>query len=297
MIAVLGSGFGLYGHLPALVGLGCSVGTLARYRPLLEERIELRDLAGRVRWLEHEDAVLDAEVVVLARRPADNAAVVDTLARRGWKGQLVLEKPVGPDPMQAQALSARLDRAGWRWSVPYLFLFCDWFQELRRAVQAPQGCAARIVWRHAQSPAVRSWKQQPAEGGGALAFYFIHALAVAEAILPEATQTIRCTRNAAGNVNLGMSSTRGASSLHTELSVTASPAEPSFEVQVAESVLMRHTSPFGRVPARGCSDPRIPVLAQFYEHVVFGAQPQSSAFHARIHQLWSTFAAATESSS
>ena len=72
--AILGSGFGLYGYLPALQALGCRVVLPLRYRSIIENRAELSGFAERIGWAADDtDAIDQADAVVVARRPADQS--------------------------------------------------------------------------------------------------------------------------------------------------------------------------------------------------------------------------------
>src|SRR5580704_17552067 len=107
MIAIYGSGFGLYGHLPALAELGHDVVVPARYRPAFDGRTELQPYRSAVHFADNESGMLPmAELAVLARRPEDNdalarqAALIPNLPRL----KLAIEKPPGATPKAALAL-------------------------------------------------------------------------------------------------------------------------------------------------------------------------------------------------
>jgi len=267
MILVLGGGFGLYGHLAALIGEGRRVATLARYRPTVEARIELAPLVDSVEWLDDEpDAIARAGTLVLARRPVDNALI----ARR-WPGtRLVIEKPIAARPADADALV----RPGL--SVPYLYLHCDWFDRLAEAG------GGSIDWRIAPSPAGAGWKRDPAEGGGPLAYYFIHCAAVAEALFPGADQAFRIT-----DKTVILESAGGR--LMQRLEIT--PMASSFAVKAGAATLFEGDSAFGPTPLAGAPDPRIGPLRRFYRETVFGPRTQAPAFHNAVHHLWQRMAA------
>jgi len=267
MILVLGGGFGLYGHLAALIGEGRRVATLARYRAIVEARIELAPLVDSVEWLDDEpDAIARADTLVLARRPVDNALIA-----RQWPGtRLVIEKPIAARPADADALV----RPGL--SVPYLYLHCDWFDQL---AQADSGS---IDWRIAPSPAGSGWKRDPAVGGGPLAYYFIHCAAVAEALFPGADQAFRITDKA-------ITLTTAGGRLSQRLEIT--PLASNFTVKTAGTTLFEGDSAFGPTPLAGAPDPRIGPLRRFYRETVFGRRVQTPAFHHAVHHLWQRMAA------
>lgn len=284
MILVLGSGFGLYGHLAALALEHAPVATLTRYREAAERRSELVPLLDRVLWVDDEEGALaDAEMTCLVRRPADNAAIADRLCEMGIGGLLVIEKPVAPDPIGAKRLEARLGRGGRRWAVPYLFIYTDWYAQVVDRLR--DGRSVRIDWSHQQSLLVRGWKQRGEDGGGALAFYFIHALALVEDALPGARLQLSDPGDA-GTMRVRAEGDAGSLTVAFMLA-----GRMSFEVSVEGETLFAAASPFGPVPAAGALDPRIPVLRRFYQSVRSGDLP-TPEFHIAVTRHWQRLAEA-----
>lgn len=278
MILVLGGGFGLYGHLPALVAAGRDVAAPARYRSLAEARPELAAVIAQVTWIEDErDAGSRATTVTLARRPNDNAQFARWALAGGTKARLVIEKPVAPDWRQAETLEAALVANGRRWAVPYLFLYCDWFRPISAAVR--EGRSVRIEWTHHQSSRVRGWKKVKTEGGGAASFYFIHMLALIEALLPGAAPAFK-HENERGEERIE-------ASIGSLVIVFQLADALRFHVAIDDQTLVDDPSPFGPLPLAGAQDPRIPVLRRFYAHLDGPAAPCAD-FHRAVTKHWRT---------
>lgn len=260
MMLVLGSGFGLYGHAAALAGLGHEVGVPLRYRPFVRARPELASLEGRFSWLDDErKAMAEARLVCFARRPDDNARLVFECVQSGKGGSLVIEKPIAALPQLALQLESTLAAADRSWAVPYLFLHCDWFHALGDAVA--RGRDAEIHWTHRSAAASGNWKRNESEGGGALAFYFVHCLAVIEALCPGAT--IECTRTRRPDGTESVVATADAGSSRLSI-VFDMQGDPRFTIVAGETTVYSDTGPFGAAPAAGREDPRVPVLQRFY---------------------------------
>jgi predicted dehydrogenase len=260
MILVLGGGFGLYGHVAALAADGRQVATPARYRPLAETRPEMKGIVPHIRWVEDEHSALGiARSVCLARRPADNAALTLKLINSGSGGVLIIEKPIAPTPAEALALEHALDVAGRSWAVPYLFLHCDWFVQLAQTFR--EGGDVSIRWVHRQSASSGSWKTDEDKGGGAMAFYFIHCLAVIEAVCPGLhSRVVRMQRpDGASSITVGAS--KGGASISIEFTLAD---QALFEVRVGSELQWTAYGPFGAMPMSGQPDPRIPALQRFY---------------------------------
>lgn len=281
MILVLGGGFGLYGHVAALATDGRPVATLSRYRRQALERPEMEPWLDVVQWLDDEsEAIRAADAVFLVRRPEDNAALASQMAKDGTGGHLIIEKPMAPDPQSALALERRLLAAGRLWAIPYLFPFCAWYPLIEQALS--QGRSVIVRWRHRQSGDAQSWKHDPDAGGGALPFYFIHCLALLEALMPQAHARLeRHGGKKAGRIALHAGSGAVALSISFELA-----HETRFQILAADAIIWESSSPFGAVPMRGQVDPRVPVLRAFYRRLDSEGFKAFSHFAQRITRRW-----------
>ena len=256
---VLGGGFGLYGHTPALLALGVPVATLSRYRATLLARPELCGLANDIVWMDGFDAC-DTEIsaTVLAQRPLDNEASVRRLLANGTGGKLVLEKPMAASWEQACQLEDELSGSGRTWCIPYLFLHCDWFTELKARVS--RGESQYLRWTHAQSPLIRKWKSNQSEGGGIVSFYFIHLLAVLEDLGSFGEFEVAYDVDTRGNqVSACMTSSRQMVRLELTLESTSR-----FEIANDDEAWFASETPFGPIGRRDQPDPRLPALMAFY---------------------------------
>lgn len=178
---ILGSGFGLYGYLPALLGLGKSVVLPKRYQPVVGGRSELSQFTASVDWCEDADeALARSDAVIVALRPADQARWISRLASMPNIRTLILEKPVAPTPELSASLLDELERARKLYRVGYTFRLLSWAQRLRTALGGEAG-GISLDWTflaHHYRNDLANWKRFDAEGGGALRFYGIHLVAL-----------------------------------------------------------------------------------------------------------------------
>lgn len=181
MFTILGSGFGIYGYLPALVEGGFEVVLPVRYRPTIDGRPELSRYMRQVVWCSDvEDALARSSGVVIALRPEDQAAWIPRLTQMSNIRQLILEKPVAPAPELAASLLAAVENAGKRYRVGYTFRFTPWAGKLRSAL-AGFAESISVDWSflaHHYRADLTNWKRFSAHGGGAVRFYGIHAIAL-----------------------------------------------------------------------------------------------------------------------
>jgi predicted dehydrogenase len=282
MILILGGGFGLYGHLPALLAAGRNVATLDRYRPTIESRPELQTLIPQISWFADEEAAIaEAEAVVLARRPRDNASMALRLASNNGR-QLIIEKPPAVSPGEAIALAGSLVQRGQSWASPYLFAYCDWFEPLNRSLRG--GAEAHIDWRIRHSNRNGSWKLDTEEGGGDLAYYFIHCLAMTVWAMPEATPVVARSVTSTGEAYLAIEAEDSVCRLTFNFHLCDKDSR--FELVASDGLSRSDRTPFGIEPKAGVPDPRIPPLRRFYEQTVFGDRLQTPLFHDRVLRLW-----------
>src|SRR5687768_8509582 len=98
MYAIVGSGFGLYGYLPALVeGLGETVALPRAAEARARARPELGRALEGVHWVDDLDAALAlATGVVIATPPGSQLEVAGRCAGLANIRTMVLEKPIAP---------------------------------------------------------------------------------------------------------------------------------------------------------------------------------------------------------
>lgn len=288
MIGVLGGGFGLYGHLAALAGLGRQVHTLRRYRPVLEARPELAPLLDRVAFVDDADELLSAEILVLARRPQDNLALSrDYRGSSPERGMLVIEKPIAPDPVGALALHDELSRRAIEYRTPYLFLHTDWGDALVAAA-APR--EIDISWHFPQRNSATSWKQDVDAGGGVLGYYLIHFLPLA--VLLDMTGAVDLQQGGASAHDwMEITATGPGGSLRVRMEL--GDVEATFAVTVDGQPVWAGDGPFGPNPQRGKADTRLPVLQRFYQREVLAGEEGSKALYGPSLQLWQDLSSRT----
>lgn len=184
MIAILGSGFGLYGYLPALVeGCGQSIVLPERYRARFCERSELAQFASDVQWEQDEATALDcADGAVLALRPIDQDEWIRRCLARPNIQRLLLEKPLASSPEVAAALFDDLARSGKVVRMGYTFRYTPWGKQIQDALDGGrESRPPSIQWNflaHHFRHDLRNWKRFHVAGGGAIRLYGIQLIAL-----------------------------------------------------------------------------------------------------------------------
>lgn len=187
VVAILGSGFGLYGYLPAMVEAGASkIALPVRYQAKLSLRPELKIFSSAVQWVTDENAALEiADSVVLALRPDLQAQWVSRCMQLSNIKHLLLEKPLAPSPDDAVSLFEELVMSKKAFRIGYIFRFTSWGARLLRSMRGKKGGDSfdrlNINWNflahHFQHEST-AWKKYRTSGGGAIRFYGVHLIAL-----------------------------------------------------------------------------------------------------------------------
>ena len=177
MITIRGSGFGLYGYLPAVIGHG--VVLPLRYKDKLSQMPQARVLSDQVQWVaDDQTAQEQADTIIIAIPPEHQPSVAHAALALPNINRLVLEKPLAPTPAAALELLNELEDSGKEFRIDYIFRFTDWGKKL---LQEKSEDKLTIEWRfmaHHFKHQLNNWRRNEATGGGALRFYGIHLVAL-----------------------------------------------------------------------------------------------------------------------
>jgi predicted dehydrogenase len=261
-VGILGSGFGLYGYMPAFVELGYSVITLAKYKGQLSKRSELGNYLNFVNFVDTEDVLLrSSKMLAIARNPASQS---DFLLRSDYQySHLFLEKPLAENATRQELCLNRLVSRNQSFSVAYLFRFCDWWMYLRRILSSSPGTDAKIVWSIPASTS--SWKNSNEAGGGLGSFYGIHFLP----LILDLGMAYK-VRSAESSIRLSAVSNLDATQ-KLEVNIVRDHI-PYFSVSTTTGTkkeeLFSAESPFTLIGRFGAPDPRIPFLKDYISAVL-----------------------------
>ena len=183
MFTILGSGFGLYGYLPALIAEfgGCVILPTA-YKDKVVARSELRHLGAGIKWADsHEDCLSRCTGAVLAQRPRDQERYIIDCLRRENILELLLEKPLATTPDIAGRLLEEATSSGKTFRIGYIFRNTSWSVAVRkRWAMLTDKDHVSVSWSfraHHITNRLQTWKRDPNEGGGPIRFYGIHLIA------------------------------------------------------------------------------------------------------------------------
>ena len=285
-VAILGSGFGLYGYLPALLAQQCRVLLPERYRVIVEGRTELSGLAAEIRWVADEKEAIDlAEALVIARRPADQADLLAEILDKPRLKRLLLEKPLAPNPAVAAKLQDRIEASGKIIRMGYTFAFTDWGESLVARAGASNGdMRMRWTFRANHYAADRpTWKRFDAQGGGALRFYGIQLICLLAKLGYDTVLSSSVTSAHSSEAESWRAKLVNSAGSRCDLEVDSNSEHSEFSVEAPSSVVSL-PDPFAGQPA-GVQDRRVPVLSSMCRELLT-SEETPHLWYARTIALW-----------
>ncbi|MGI6856923.1 Gfo/Idh/MocA family oxidoreductase [Mesorhizobium sp. 1B3] len=294
-VGILGSGFGLYGYLPALIGLRKEVVLPVRYRQKLMGRNDVAHLDSHIKWVQNEEALLaSSDALVISQRPCDQVSWVELAISSSDITHYLLEKPLAPSPTEARTLLELLFGAGNNVRIGYTFRFTSWAARLKAVLaQASPDDRLLIEWRfraHHYATDAETWKRHHSQGGGALRFYGIHVIALL-AELGYRQATASCIEGAGDDDARRWEATFAGPRLPNCSTYLDSDApSASFHVRLADGRSQEHTvvtlrDPFDQATNEGGYDRRVEVLSTLCRSLLDGT-PESSSWYYNSIDLW-----------
>lgn len=180
---IFGSGFGLYGYLPALCQCGYDVILPLKYFPRFEGRTELVPYTRCITWVQDEESLLSlSDGLVFAVPPAQQSEYIASGLARSNVSYLSLEKPLAPTPDISMKRLDELMHSEKRFRINYMFQYTDWAEQLKTVIQKVRtNTILTINWcfmAHHFAFDLPIWKRYSSTGGGALRYYGIHFIAL-----------------------------------------------------------------------------------------------------------------------
>ena len=183
MFTIIGSGFGLYGYLPAILQeLGDKVILPEEYLPKVRNRQELKELEKDIFWVKNKELAIKKATKVIFTVPPNYQykAVKNLFDNDGCNSiqTIFLEKPVATSPIKSIELLELLESKEVDYVIGYSFLYLDLDSNFNTLVNS----SAQISWQwsfmaHHFSMDLKNWKRYHSSGGGVLRFYGIHIIA------------------------------------------------------------------------------------------------------------------------
>jgi predicted dehydrogenase len=294
--AIFGSGFGLYGYVPALIS-GCSQAVCLpeRYRVTITARADVRRFEDAIDWrCDDGEALNKADAVVISRRPVDQLEMIRVCVGKTNVRAMLLEKPLAVSPRLAAEALDLLEASGKAFRIGYNFRFTPWAVALKRDIRsiAETDCL-RIVWQfraHHYAHDLSNWKRLVSEGGGALRFFGIHLVGLlAELGYNEVLRSLE-TSSAPNECEIWSAVFVGPGLPDCSVEVASNATAPRFAVdRIGEdgrvTPVVALGDPFEARVATGCFDRRFHILTEVCRDLINGPA-KSYAWYRQSVRLW-----------
>ena len=143
---IIGSGFGIYGYLPAVYKNSKKIFLNIKYKKKIEKRIELTRYLKRVTWyFDIKDINNKIDYVIIAQNPKKQFLIVKKILRFLKPKHLFLEKPICHTPNKSLNFVEFLHKNKIKFSVGYLFAYLNWYRYIKKNLTYNQ--KFEITWR------------------------------------------------------------------------------------------------------------------------------------------------------
>jgi hypothetical protein len=184
MIGILGSGFGLYGYLPA-IAQSCTDMILlpCRYKEKFDSRVELNPFIDRIIWVDSEEILLkQVDTIIFALIPTKQMYWLEKIIYYPNIYRVILEKPIATSPELSEIMLVNLINSKKIFRISYSLIYTDWATKLLTLLSSkPNIDTININWSffaHHYKNNLDNWKRHSIHGGGIIRFYGIHIIAL-----------------------------------------------------------------------------------------------------------------------
>ena len=182
IIGILGSGFGLYGYLPAVASnRNISIVLSEKYRHKFDVRPELAGFKENITWADETTMFNQINTLIVCLSPEDQfSSVIRALTYPNIR-YLSLEKPLAINPLKSNELLNELIKSGKYYRIGYSFQYTAWGKKLLNIFSDSSPHKIRIDWHflaHHYAQNLKNWKRYNSTGGGIIRFYGIHLIAL-----------------------------------------------------------------------------------------------------------------------
>lgn len=175
---IFGSGFGLYGYLPAIYKISNKIFLNRDYKNVYNKRKELKKYSDKIRWYNNLSNIIDLiDYVVVTKRPQDQLNLIKKINLKKKKiKHFFLEKPIDINPKKSIILINYLKKNKINYSFGFIFKYLNWYKHLTNKKNTKQNFT--LIWHLKKKTNNNKWKIQFNSGGGLIRFYGIHLIKI-----------------------------------------------------------------------------------------------------------------------
>jgi len=270
-IGIVGSGFGMYGYLPAIILGGNVPVTLEKYRATILHRVDIQQFDDQIQYVSNFERLVEdsTDALVLAVPPLVGRQILGSF-RHSYPSHLFLEKPIASSRQDYADLTEQLSRVANTWSVAYLFPYTEWYREMQSWVSKSSGALeVTIQWTLPKPESRDNWKVDKLSGGGIVSFYLSHFIPF---LRENDFDTSNFSLGANGDViwEIRKNGPKG-----YRLAIRCEYGDRLFSVSVSEQEsglpstrIYQHDTPFGPAPQPRSIDVRSAMLLEYMSEVL-----------------------------
>lgn len=288
---IVGSGFGLYGYLPAvLANPERRVVLPINYKKKVQSRSELAYASNKIKWVGTQTSALAvAKTVVLAIPPSIQNSIVPHCISFPNISRVILEKPISSNPITAADLLNKLAINGIKFTIAYTLAYLSWQSEIRRSVQSDSKIT--LTWdflAHHFQHDVNNWKRSHEHGGGVLRFFGIHVIAMLAMHGYTTVQTISLEGRLKDEPEVWSAIFDGADKPPCHVNINSRSLSPSFSIQGDNCrSLVALPEPFALEKSSNKLDKRVDTLVKIIDNCDINDQPLDMyRWYSLTNSLW-----------
>jgi predicted dehydrogenase len=179
-IGLLGSGFALYGYLPALINLGFKrIITLNKYKKKILQRADIRKYYCELSYCNNENELIKkSQTIIVCKRPSDQKRILNKIFKEKNKNVL-LEKPLAKNIQLSKIILKKLINKKIKYNIFYSFLYTNWFRLIKKNYKKSNIEFNWSFYSYDLKNNINNWKLKESEGGGIINYYGIHFVSIA----------------------------------------------------------------------------------------------------------------------
>lgn len=191
MIGILGSGFGLYGYLPAICQVSNEkVYLLKKAKQILLNRPELTKYYDRINWLDSSSEIIcKSNTLIVAYPPEYVYSLIGAIESSTTLRKIIVEKPICHDSTTALKFISRVKDKKIKLLSGFIFIYTEWYEHL-----VNNNSDINIIWKFIKKSSLSSdltWKYSSDKGGGALKMYGVHILSILAILKAEPVEVLQ----------------------------------------------------------------------------------------------------------
>lgn len=179
---ILGSGFGSYGYLPAIIKAGYNAIVPERYLEKFRKRADLHPLIDRIKFCGLESEIIrNSNFLVFARRPEDQDVFIQSHIQDLKSKSIFFEKPLSQSNEISRKNLELLSKNKVKFRIGFLSKYTNWCVNLQRILSSKQSknIVITLKWQFDANHFkydTKSWKGLIIQGGGTFYFYGSHLI-------------------------------------------------------------------------------------------------------------------------